>query len=77
MFRERLKKVSIMKNFEVKELLKDLPIVNYHAAGIDVGNKEMWVTYTNPEGSEAIQKTKQSQPRPVVIATERYEATQK
>jgi hypothetical protein len=49
-FRERLKIFSIMKNFEVKELLTGLPIVNYHAAGIDVGNKEMWVTYTNPEG---------------------------
>jgi hypothetical protein len=39
-----------MDNFEVKELLKGLPIVNSHAAGIDVGSREMWVTYTNPEG---------------------------
>jgi hypothetical protein len=39
-----------MDNFEVKELLKGLPIVNHHAAGIDVGSSEMWVTYTNPEG---------------------------
>ncbi|MDR0724936.1 MAG: transposase, partial [Prevotellaceae bacterium] len=39
-----------MKNFEVKELMTGLPIVNGHAAGIDVGDKEMWVTYTNLDG---------------------------
>jgi transposase len=27
-----------------------MPVVNYHAAGIDVGSTEMWVTYTNLSG---------------------------
>jgi hypothetical protein len=39
-----------MENFRVKEMLTGLPILNHHACGIDVGSKEMWVTYTNPEG---------------------------
>ncbi|MDR0613181.1 MAG: IS110 family transposase [Dysgonamonadaceae bacterium] len=39
-----------MDNFEIKEMLTGLPIVNHHAGGIDVGSREMWVTYTDPEG---------------------------
>jgi transposase len=39
-----------MENFEIKEKLSGLPIVNFHAAGIDIGSREMWVTYTNREG---------------------------
>ncbi|MDR1339477.1 MAG: hypothetical protein LBK58_05445 [Prevotellaceae bacterium] len=38
-----------MDNFEVKELLTGLSAVNHHAAGMDVGSREMRVTYTNPE----------------------------
>ncbi|MDR1340538.1 MAG: hypothetical protein LBK58_10875 [Prevotellaceae bacterium] len=39
-----------MDNFKVKELLTGLPIVNHHAADMDVGSKEMVVTYTNSDG---------------------------
>jgi transposase len=34
----------------VSEEVMGLPVVNEHAAGIDVGSTEMWVTYTNLEG---------------------------
>jgi hypothetical protein len=34
----------------VSEETMGLPVVNKHAAGIDVGSTEMWVTYSNPDG---------------------------
>lgn len=39
-----------MENFEIRERITGLPVVNFHAAGIDIGSREMWVTYTNREG---------------------------